>query len=284
MKMKLFAMVMVTVIVSTCVSCGSGGNPAPLGVSAEPADLFRYEFDAEYNGIVLTRYSGMKSSVKVPDKIDGLPVVGIDDSCFKVGQVTEVYFPDTLKYFKFGGLLNYATGAKNMETVTIPKGVTEITSDAFCGFSFTSITIPDSVTIIGSSAFELCKSLTSITIPNSVTYIDSFAFEACRSLINITISNSVTEIDSYAFKNCTSLTSITIPDSVITIGNYAFDSCISLTNITIPNSVTTIGSRAFNDCHSLTNAIYNGVTYSVITNQFGQSFLPPEFYNTINGK
>ena len=35
--------------------------------------------------------------------------------------------------------------------------------------SLTSITIPNNVTIIGSSAFEGCTSLTSITIPDNVT-------------------------------------------------------------------------------------------------------------------
>ncbi|UWP26391.1 leucine-rich repeat domain-containing protein [[Eubacterium] siraeum] len=37
--------------------------------------------------------------------------------------------------------------------------------------SLTSITIPNNVTIIGSSAFEGCTSLTSITIPDEVTDI-----------------------------------------------------------------------------------------------------------------
>jgi hypothetical protein len=50
----------------------------------------------------------------------------------------------------------------------------------YCGL--TSIMIPQSVTSIGSSAFEYCDSLTSITIPNSVTSIGSSAFADCTGL------------------------------------------------------------------------------------------------------
>lgn len=45
-----------------------------------------------------------------------------------------------------------------------------------------SVTIPNSVTSIGKSAFEFCKGMTNITIPNSVTKIGWAAFEKCLAL------------------------------------------------------------------------------------------------------
>ena len=71
------------------------------------------------------------------------------------------------------------------------------------------ITLPNSVTSIGGSAFGGCSSLTSITIPNSVTSIGDYAFWGCTSLTSITIPNSVTSIGAWAFEDCSSLTSIT---------------------------------------------------------------------------
>ena len=49
----------------------------------------------------------------------------------------------------------------------------------------TSITIPNSVTTIGESAFSGCIGLTSVTIPNSMTTIDRGAFLDCSSLTEL---------------------------------------------------------------------------------------------------
>ncbi|MBO5661687.1 MAG: leucine-rich repeat domain-containing protein, partial [Tidjanibacter sp.] len=114
------------------------------------------------------------------------------------------------------------------------------------------ITFDGAVTEIGDwGAFSGCTSLTSITIPDSVTSIGDSAFVNCWSLTSITIPDSVTEIGAYAFYGCPSLASITIPEGVTSIGELAFYICSSFESITIPNSVTSIGDNAFCDCTSL---------------------------------
>ena len=113
------------------------------------------------------------------------------------------------------------------------------------GFVSNDYSIPDSVTIIGESAFSYCRGLTSLTIPDSVTIIGESAFSYCRGLTSLTIPDSVTIIGERAFSDCRGLTSLTIPDSVTIIGERAFSNCRGLTSIKIPESVTSIGKDAF---------------------------------------
>ena len=64
------------------------------------------------------------------------------------------------------------------------------------------ITIPNSVTKIGNSAFEGCSSFTNITIPNSVTKIGDGAFYMCTSLSNAIIPNIFKNIKNVFPENC----------------------------------------------------------------------------------
>ena len=138
----------------------------------------------------------------------------------------------------------------SLKSVTVTGG--NILYGAFYNCTgLTSITIPNSVTSIGSSAFRDCTGLTSITIPNSVKSIDEYAFYNCTGLTSITIGNGVTSIGSYAFSVCTGLTSVTIPDSVTSIRWGAFSGCSGLTSITIPDSLTSIDPDAFESCNNL---------------------------------
>ena len=174
---------------------------------------------------------------------------------------TTYYIPSSLHSVTVtGGNILYGAfyNCSMLTSVTIPDSVTSIGSYAFYNCSnLTSITIPDSVTSIGSSAFYDCSNLTSITIPDSVTSIESYAFQACSNLTSITIPDSVTSIGSYAFYDCSGLTSVTIGNGVTSIGNYAFFYCSGLTSITIPDSVTSIGDYAFYNCSGLTSITHH---------------------------
>lgn len=134
--------------------------------------------------------------------------------------------------------------------------------------SLISVSIPDSVTSIGSNAFINCAGLTSVTIPNSVTSIGRNAFTASTSLTRVTIPSSVTSIGNDAFTYCTSLTRVTIPSSVTSIGSGAFSGCNGLVTITVDSSNSTYDSR--NNCNAIietaTNTLIAGCKNTVIPN------------------
>jgi len=182
-----------------------------------------------------------------------LSLLGIAELCFAQNV------PTGLQYETVNG--NSVTITKytgNAMSVVIPDRiqglpVTSIGKIAFLNSkNLTSVTIPDSVTSIGDSAFY-GSSLTNVTIPNSVISIENGAFMYCSNLTSVTIGNSVTSIGNSAFYG-SSLTSVTIPDSVTSIGRSAFYLCTSLTNnVTIPKSVTSIGEAVFASCTKLTS-------------------------------
>ena len=96
------------------------------------------------------------------------------------------------------------------------------------GNTATSYTIPEGVTSIGDSAFYDCSSLTSVSLPNTLSVIDYSAFDRCRNLTSIIIPEGVTSIGRYAFSNCSSLTSVSLPSTLTSIVDDAFNSCYAL--------------------------------------------------------
>lgn len=124
-------------------------------------------------------------------------------------------------------------------------------SISFLCSSFSTITIPISVTKIGKGAFYGCSNLKEIVIPSTVEKIGKDAFVDCKSLIEMIIPNSVVKIGSKAFKGCIKLNKIEIPSSVTTIGNNCFECCSSLVEVEIPENVSLIGDSVFRGCSSL---------------------------------
>ena len=99
---------------------------------------------------------------------------------------------------------------KNLIEIDIPQGVTLIRREAFRDCGFTSMVIPDSVSVIESMAFYCCKSLSSLTLSKKVTRIDDFAFGSCKSLISLVIPDSVISLSRLAIIGCDNLKDLTI--------------------------------------------------------------------------
>ena len=167
--------------------------------------------------------------------------------------------------------------------------VDEIAARAFIGnTAITSVTLPPTITRIGSDAFRRCSylkdvhastleswmtidfenekatplsngatllidgaPLTHLVVPESVTTIDRYAFFDCMTLTEAEIGDHVTAIESFAFDGCENLSRVSLGNSIESIGMNAFNICGSLIDINIPQSVQSIGPACFYGCSSL---------------------------------
>lgn len=126
--------------------------------------------------------------------------------------------------------------------------VTNISAYAFVDrTNLKSVTIPESVTVIGWNAFENCTSLTSVTIPDGVISIEPHAFKGCTSLASVNLGKNTMLIGDSAFSGCTSLASIVLPESVDSVDTMAFANCEKLSDITFSESLTKFGLGAFDN-------------------------------------
>ncbi|MBR2743275.1 MAG: leucine-rich repeat domain-containing protein, partial [Clostridia bacterium] len=76
------------------------------------------------------------------------------------------------------------------------------------GKTDTAYTVPDTVTAIGSNAFEGSWGLASVTVPEGVLTIGNNAFAGCGNLVQISLPASLTSIGDAAFNGCYALETV----------------------------------------------------------------------------
>ncbi len=125
--------------------------------------------------------------------------------------------------------------------------------------SVKQVQLPDTVKIIGDSAFNSCENLESINIPASLETLGNFVFTKCNKLTDIKSKSSnypasngmIYNKDKSVLLYAPAVNSINIPASVKTIRQYAFYHNYNIKNAVVPNTVKVIEEGAFGNCENL---------------------------------
>lgn len=189
---------------------------------------FNYPSADDHSQLTLVGTEDYSSDLIIPDEVDGIPVTVIASNA----------------------LYN-----KSFNSILLPRSLREIQKNAIRS-NFTTITIPENVEIMGSSAisgsysggYAYLKKI--IWLPKSCV-VSSNWYSGITSDFEITIGKTCQMIPDNFLQDNEIITEITIPYGVKTIGNRAFWGCTKLESVAIGESVKSIGEYAFYDCKSL---------------------------------
>jgi len=233
-----------------------------------------FEIFCEKNEVTITKYIGSKTEVRIPPRIQNMPVTKIRANAFTDCKgLTSVFIPYSVDLIDFAAFYKcYSLTAINIDAsnsrYASENGVMynknkNVLLHYPIGKKEQSFEIPFGVTTIGIYAFENCENLKNISIPNSVTSINYLAFIYCKNLTGIVIPNSVTYIGFGNFIGCSSLEYAIISESIDSIEDNIFASCKSLKRVVIPDSVKGISFNTFSECTSLTSVKFQGTILSI---------------------
>lgn len=273
----------------------------PVTASAATYDSDPNDFKYSYNyGSTLANiygYTGNSEYVKIPSKINGYTITGINTQAFKNNKKLKgIIIPDTVTYVED----SLFSGCISLTDVDLGKGITVITNGMFYNCkNLESLTIPEQIerfydrySYTGNSSdkpFEGCvnlkniyfkakdislvmylslPSLTNIVIGSTVESLPDRAFSGYKYLENVTFENGLLVLPNECFKNCTGLKSITLPDSMMSVGKSAFENCYNIKSVTFSENLNTIADSAFKGCSSIENLSFNKNLREIGNNAF----------------
>lgn len=114
------------------------------------------------------------------------------------------------------------------------------------------------------TTFQNCKQLISITLPNSLILLGDEVFQGCSNLTTIKLPDGLTTIGKLAFNQCVKLSSIDLPESLIKIGEVAFNGT-NLTTLYIPQNVSELATVGWGVRFSYERAVRGMANLTKIT-------------------
>ena len=182
---------------------------------------------------------------------DHVAITGMTDT-----SIQELTIPDTIDGLPVTEISGYACRyCTNLTAVTLPATLTTIGSHAFQDSrSLTSVTLPAGLTELGDAAFAECTSLSEFRVePGNTAFLakDGILYDStgtqllryppAKSGTEFTIPDDVTDVGDAAFQECSNLVSVTMPDTVENTGKGVFAGCSALEHVQLSDRLTELG-------------------------------------------
>ncbi len=121
-----------------------------VALTPKPSTSNNNESSVEFicNGLIITQYNGNKTTVNIPESLNGTVLTQIGEEAFKNSKVEKVILSDKIEYIDWFAF----SGCKNLSEIYIPA----------------------SVTYIGYGAFDNCSSFLVIKCPKG-SYAEAYA-------------------------------------------------------------------------------------------------------------
>ena len=178
-------------------------------------------------------------NIKLPKTLTNL------NDAFYQSSLTEIDLSECTNLKSLSSTFNEC---KNLVKVTLPEGLTSITSSAFGNCEkLTTINFPISlVTISGSAFYHTNLQKVDLSGLTNLQSIGDCSFQSCQELAEVLFPSSLVQLGNSSFNNCYKLTSIDLSKTKLqNIPEYAFSSCEALESVKLPKTIETIDRYAF---------------------------------------
>ena len=218
----------------------------------------------------------------------GLVSITLPDSVEHIGEEAGVAAEVGTKNYLFADCARLTSVVLSSNLVTMSaycfNNCPMLANITYNGYEGEGNSLPESLTLVGSYAFNKTKALKQLNLPGvkelgqqvfgsstaasasaieevSLPAIESIGvsvFRNCTALVSVTLNSNLKALGSYMFTNCTALKNITLPEELTYMSTYTFQKS-GLTSIVIPSKVQHMGNSA--DKEALTshaNYLFDG--------------------------
>lgn len=232
---KMLAVISAAALMAgTFVSCG-GKSAKELKPNAESD--FKYTMTEDGAGVKITGYIGQSPEIIIPDTIEGLPVLEVEqlaelDHAFGEPYwnnifdtwvqpknnitITHISFPDSVRLTGDTGFMPVSLSLKNYDALEYIKFSAGMDSHPDKGGTYSapvySVATGKPVVVSSMPVLENCDKLTTVVIPEGVKVVPSFM--DCKALKSITLPSTIEVIPDLCFYGCSGLQEIIIPETV----------------------------------------------------------------------